>query len=162
MSLDSDEWDGRTMKMAAMIPPGSRVLEFGAGRMVLRKHLPPGCTYMPADLVKRQPGTILCDLNDRNTSPLAEHDVAFFSGVLEYVYDIPRALKRLPPTCRMVIASYATTDAPGQAGRVTRIRQGWVNHYTSTQFVGVFARAGYRCLARETWKSHTLFQFARR
>src|SRR5690606_12013399 len=39
-------WDSRTIRLAGLVQPGARVLELGAGRMLLREHLPPGCTYI--------------------------------------------------------------------------------------------------------------------
>lgn len=78
-SLASD-WDERTIIIATLIPPGSDVLEFGAGRLVLRDHLPKNCTYQPSDIVDRGENTIICDLND--TFPILEKNIAisYFQG----------------------------------------------------------------------------------
>jgi len=161
MDLTLDEWDERTIKMAGMIPPGSTVLEFGAGRMVLRDHLPPECKYIPVDVVEREPGMMVCDLNARNLPQFPMHGVAFFSGVLEYVYDVPRILRALPKSCSDVIASYACSDRRGQSRRATRMRQGWVNHFTSDAFITLFRDAGFTCAERGRCKSHDLFKFVR-
>lgn len=48
-----EEWDSRTIMIARLIPPNSRVLEFGAARLVLRDHLPINCSYQPSDIVDR-------------------------------------------------------------------------------------------------------------
>src|SRR5690348_9570014 len=53
-------WVERTGILAQLLPAGSRVIEFGAGRRQLEKLLPNGCTYIPSDLVDRGPGTIVC------------------------------------------------------------------------------------------------------
>ena len=43
-SLDhiKENWEARTEAMSALVPPETRILEFGAGHRMLEKHLPPG------------------------------------------------------------------------------------------------------------------------
>jgi len=48
-------WDKRTRAIADLIPPGSHVVEFGAGRCQLRNWLPIDCTYVPSDIVSADP-----------------------------------------------------------------------------------------------------------
>ncbi|MBZ0110961.1 MAG: class I SAM-dependent methyltransferase [Thermoanaerobaculia bacterium] len=43
--------DLRLKRVAALIPPGSTVLDFACGDGFLRQHLPPGCTYLGIDRV---------------------------------------------------------------------------------------------------------------
>jgi hypothetical protein len=59
------DWDERTRAIARLIPPGSHVIEFGAGRRQLESRLPEDCSYSASDLVDRGLGTLLCDLNRR-------------------------------------------------------------------------------------------------
>ena len=108
--------------MATPIRPGSSVLEFGAGRMVLKQSLPEGCRDTPSDIVDRGPRTIVCDLNARTLPDFPHHDVAVFSGVLEYVHDVPRVVALLARTVDTVVASYADTDSV--ARRITRRAHG--------------------------------------
>ncbi len=116
----NESWDVRTAALAKFVPPGSSVLEFGAGRRVLPRYLPAGCQYTPSDLVDRGPGTLVCDLNAAQLPLFPEHDVAVFSGVLEYVLDMDRLLDHLAPTCRIIVASYAPTDVAEQQTAVAR------------------------------------------
>ena len=77
-------WESRAQRLARMIPAGTRVIEFGAGRRRLEAFLDPSCTYTASDLVERGPGTFVCDLNRRplpDLCPLAPQ-VAVFAGVL--------------------------------------------------------------------------------
>jgi hypothetical protein len=93
-------WDKRTRAIADLIPRGSHVVEFGAGRCQLRNWLPIDCTYVPSDIVSRGPDTWLCDLNLRPLPKLrrqAAVQVAVFSGVLEYVADLTSVLRWLAP-----------------------------------------------------------------
>jgi hypothetical protein len=59
------DWDARTRAIAALVPPGSHVIEFGAGRRHFQRWLPGDCSYTPTDIVDRGSGTLLCDLNRR-------------------------------------------------------------------------------------------------
>lgn len=79
--LHSD-WDSRTKQISALIQPGESVIEFGAGRMILKKFLPEKCTYTPSDIIERENRTIICDLNCNLLPQFPSHDVAVFSGVL--------------------------------------------------------------------------------
>src|SRR5262245_3702226 len=77
--LDAD-WSQRLTVVASLIAPNSRVLEFGAGRQILRALLPSTCTYVPSDLVSRSEDTFICDLNAASLPKFPEHDTAVFSG----------------------------------------------------------------------------------
>ena len=109
------EWNERTQIIADLITPGSRVLEFGAGRRHLQTLLDPRSTYLPSDLVKRSDDTFVADLSKRPLPTLdaLKPDVVIFAGVLEYITrlpDVPVWLAREVSTC---IASYeCATSAP--------------------------------------------------
>jgi len=153
------DWEPRTEQLAKLIPPGSTVLEFGAGRMALKKYLPEGCRYTPSDLVDRGDGTIVCDLNAPDTPAFPTHDVAVFSGVLEYVNDIDSLIQNIAQFFHVVVASYC--DREQVPGRVVRRSQGWVNDYTSGEFEELFARSGFRCDHVEPWLKHKIYRFVR-
>lgn len=154
-------WDERTERLAAMLPAGASVLEFGAGRMVLRRLLPPGTAYTPSDVVDRGPGTIVCDLNGAALPDFPAHDVAFFAGVLEYVRDVPRLVAHLAPRCRHVVLSYAVTDEEGWITRTDRRAHGWVSDLGETALLEIFAAHGFRPVQRDTWRRQRLFRFDR-
>lgn len=152
----SAKWDSRTARMGALVAAGDSVLEFGAGRMVLRNHIPQSCSYTPSDIVDRGPGTVVCDLN----GPLpcfAPHDVAVFSGVLEYVNNVPRLIEHLAGAVNAVVASYAIVES----NQDDRRSHGWVNDFTSEQLLQIFARAGFSCDHEETWNTQKIFRFVR-
>ena len=91
----ASNWDSRTMQIAKLISENSSVIEFGAGRQILRDYLPQGCQYTPSDLVDRGRGTIVCDLNSDALPQFSKFDFAVFAGVMEYVNDIPRIVRHL-------------------------------------------------------------------
>jgi hypothetical protein len=157
-SLSSD-WDSRTEQIARLIPPGTTVMEFGAGRMALRDHLPEGCKYTPSDLVDRGSGTIVCDLNARDLRAFPPHEVAVFGGVLEYVNDVSLLIKKSSKSFDIIIASYCARERI--PGRAVRRSHGWVNDYTSEEFEEIFARAGLRCDRLEDWGNQRIYRFVR-
>ena len=122
--------------------------------------LPPGCVYIPSDLVGRGPDTLVVDLDERPLPDLAPHhpDVAVFAGVLEYLghlRDVPTWLAREVTTC---IASYeCATSRARTVGRVRealrRYRNGWITTYSEDELVALFESAGWRCDERLTWST---------
>ena len=166
----SPEWDERTRRLAALVQPRSRVLELGAGRRRLEEYLPPGCTYVPCDIVSRGSDTIVFDLNDQPRPNLIEvaADVAVIGGTLEYVHDLPSVAKWLAgsvaPRC---ICTYAPARARRRSlGRVwesfLRTSNGWMNTVTEDELLNVFANAGYHCVHRESWGVQRVFVFDQR
>ncbi|AKS36391.1 hypothetical protein AFA91_16840 [Mycolicibacterium goodii] len=160
-------WESRSRRAAELIPNGSRVIEFGAAKRVLERHLDPSCTYVPSDIVDRGPGTIVADLNDR---PLPDfepgtYDVAVFMGVLEYIEELPTLVDWLAerfPTC---VASYACAPANAHALRaarekVMRLQHGWMNSYTDGELRSLFTDRGYVCRHEESWENQRMFVFS--
>jgi hypothetical protein len=153
----SPDWDVRTRMIAGLINPGASVLEFGAGRMVLKTFLPANCTYTPSDIVDRGPGTLICDLNGKTLPPFPRHNVAVFSGVLEYIIEIQRLADHLAAFVDVVIASYAVTDL----NRGPRRMFGWVNDFSSAQIVQIFEHAGFNCEKTDRWEEQIIYRFVR-
>jgi glycosyltransferase involved in cell wall biosynthesis len=145
--------------MAKLIPPGTRVLEFGAGRMVLRDYLPEGCRYTPSDLVDRGIGTIVCDLNARDLPAFPPHDVAVFSGVLTYVNEVEELIRRISSSFKLIVVAYPVFEQ--SSSKVARRAHGWVNDHTSVEFEGIFLRSGYRCDHVGNWRAEKVYRFVR-
>lgn len=156
LSLD---WEPRIRQIASLVLPGSSVLEFGAGRMTLSKYLPADCRYTPSDIVDRGPGSIVCDLNSPSLPVFPSHDVAVFSGVLEYVQDVPRLVAHLSPIVRVFILSYAILET--HANRLSRRASGWVNDYNSSSLEAIFKINGFHPDHTEMWRSQKIYRFIR-
>jgi hypothetical protein len=161
-------WDERTQLLAQLVPPGSRVIEFGAGRRQLERYLHPSCTYVPSDLVDRGPGTIVCDLNRRPLPDLSgvRPDVAVFGGVLEYIADTQGLIAWLAPVVTRCVVSYAYVDpTAGPAERISRYierwRNGYMSNHTEQELIDVFGRHGFVCIERRSWRGQGLFLFER-
>jgi hypothetical protein len=161
-------WESRTAAMARLVPPGVRVIEFGAGRRRLPRYLEPGCSYIASDVVAHAPDTLVCDLNQRPLPDLGHlsPDVAVFAGVVEYVADVPGLVQWLQSQVRLCVVSYDAADPPG--GVISRLvelarrrRCGYMNAYAATGFVTLFTSAGFTCTRTDIWHSQRLFVFER-
>jgi hypothetical protein len=153
---------------AALVPNGSRVIEFGAARRVLEKFLHPSCTYTASDLVDRGPGTLVCDLNERPLPDLGTdtYDVAVIMGVLEYVRDVPSLLDWLTGHVPLCVLSYACTKAPsrrlrGRIENLGRLNHGWMNSYCADELRTLFGERGFDLRHDDSWLNQRLFVFSR-
>lgn len=133
----------RVYQMAQMISKEScSVLDLGCGRMSLKKYLCGDIKYIPCDYTKHDEMTIVCDLN-RDVFPNVDIDTLFMSGVLEYIVDIESLVKEsCRHTKREIICSFVTLEC--ERDIVVRMRNGWVNHLTITQFIDLFQKRGMK------------------
>jgi hypothetical protein len=159
-------WDARVQNIARLVPRGSRVIEFGAGRRQLESLLDRDSCYVPSDLVDRGPGTLVCDLNKRPLPAIEGFDVAVFSGVLEYLFDVPAIIRWLSSSVPVCIASYACARREGRVHRLAatlqRATSGWVNSYTEQEILNLFVEAGYSPAHRTAWDAQCIWLFTAR
>jgi hypothetical protein len=126
-----DRWHLRATKVAARIPPGSSVIDLGAGAQGLRDLLPPGCTYTPADLHRRTEDTILFDA-DSDEWPDGRWDVAVMAGLLEHCADQEHVVGKVCGLADLVLCTYS------HDGRF-RLSE----NLSESQLVGMFERRGF-------------------
>jgi hypothetical protein len=138
-------WQDRARRAARWVPPGSTVLDLGAGAESLRCLLPAASKYTPADVVARSADTIVVDVN-RGEFPSGAFDVVMTLGVLEYVHDVAALLKRISQSAPTCVASYCTAKSGDPAERLQR---GWVNDYDLVQFIDVCRDAGWNIAGLE-------------
>ncbi len=151
-------WDNRTKILASYIPTNSNIIEFGAGRLVLKKYLPQNCNYTPSDLTDRGPGTIVLDLNAKQLPEFEHYDYAVFSGVLEYVNNVPKLIKHLSNYVEAFAFSYASKDKfPKDRGY-----HGWVNQFSEAELIAILNGNNYQLEKRGEWKNQTLFVFQKK
>lgn len=139
-------WLERLVLISSFIPPGSRVVDVGAGHQDLRRLLPDGCTYTAIDLVPGPDDTIVVDLDalgQPDDWPLA--DVAVLSGVLEYVSDPIATLDFIGGLAPTVLFSYSHEPDP-----FARKRNGWVNCIEPNGFP--------RCEPVAEWRGQTIYE----
>ena len=162
-------WESRNKELAALVPSNSRVIEFGAGKRILERYLDPSCSYVPSDIIDRGPGTIVFDLNQRPLPDLGPdaYDVAVFSGVLEYVREVPAVLDWLTKYVTVCVLTYAPAKARGHSPRglletIGRLRHGWMNNYREEELRSLFRERGFEPMQEKDWEDQRLFVFSRR
>lgn len=163
-------WEPRTVVLAEFIDSGSRVLEFGAGQGYLKKHLPANCVYIASDLRDRGEGTIICDLNARPLPDLnyLNADVAVFSGVLEYMLDLPTIINWLGEIgAKSCVASYEyvpekLTGLRRLRDNLRRSRFGYMNNLTEKELLFVFERNGFLCEKKKSWTTQNIYRFVKK
>jgi hypothetical protein len=152
-------WDGRNQIIAQLIPDNASVFEFGAGRRILERYLKPTNKYTPSDIVSRGVGTYICDLNQRPLPCFPKHDIAVFSGVLEYLYGLKTLPSALSDSFPTVIASYSILENTPSLDE--RRAFDWKNHYSFLGFIQVFEQCGYICSENVyPWKKQIIFLFS--
>lgn len=149
-----ENWNERTRLMAELVPGNAKVIEFGAGKMVLKHYLPSKCEYQGSDLVPRSPEMKVCDLNEGIGFSLDPYDTAVFSGVLEYVYDIDKVFEQLSDEIEMVVLSYACSDSFPE----NRERMGWLSDYKKEELERIFHKYYYEIKEYLEWRGQSIFK----
>jgi hypothetical protein len=137
------EQNWRTVTVARFIPPGTRVLDLGAGREGLEGLLPEGCTYTPADLAKHSNRTVVVDLN-RGELPGGTFDVAVATAVLNYIHDVRALLALAHERVPLFLITYC-----GRRGRtlLPRLERGWVSDLSISELINLCHDVGWQVAA---------------
>ena len=140
------EWPDRAKAAAALIRglnlTSPRIADYGCGKQTLRRFLEDDSTYIPFDFVQRSPDTRIRDFN-RNDPP-GHFDVGCCLGVLEYLDEPLRVLRRLIESNAFVVFSY---NGPTEHSR--RHLEGWINALTFDQLESCIKDCGSTIVARE-------------
>lgn len=149
-------WDDRVKLIAAMILPGSSVLDIGAGAMTLASYLAPGSEYTPLDVIPSSDRTELIDFNTYQIPELTKvYDVAVCSGVMEYVLPVDFFMFTVAAWANTIILSYAITDLNSDVAR--RQKNGWLNHLSEQELRDVIARHGLIVKDRFQWQQQVIY-----
>jgi len=145
----SETWNQRTELLTSLIEADKTVIEFGAGMNPVSKYLPESNICTITDFVDK--GDLKYDQYDLNATELSDfgsHDYAVFSGVLEYITDLPEKLKYISDRCQNIVVSYSTLNTYP----TNREERGWINSYTNNQFIKLFNDAGMNIVKCIPWK----------
>jgi len=135
----SARWNLRAKLAASLIPDQQTVADLGCGLMDLERHLGPTATYIPVDVVRRDPRTVVVDLNAAELPKLNASCVVGL-GLLEYLHDIPKFLSKVARYYEVAVFSYSPTEVV--TSLEDRLAGGWVNNYSVLDLENEFARAG--------------------
>ena len=143
--------------IARLIPPGGSVTDVGAGLQNLRKLMPESTMYTPVDLIKRTTDTVVVDLNEESPEKLPQADYGVFSGVIEYIHTPSSVLAGSRARFKFIIVTYAAARKASAAEYLWRSTNGWVNHYSETDFELLLEKAGWAVLERSRWGDQIIF-----
>lgn len=139
-SPEGESWSARAALAARLLADARGVADLGCGTMTLERHLRPGVSYCPVDVVKRDHRTIVCDFNYGPPPSTGQPAVACL-GLIEYLFDAEAFLSALSPFYRICVASYCAIDA--KVPLEPRRSHGWVNDFTQSQLEQIFNRSGW-------------------
>jgi hypothetical protein len=146
----SPSWEGRNHAAAALVSPGSTVLDLGCGRMSLRRYLPSGCRYFPADLPKWSNEVIAVDL-EAGEYPSGRYDYVVLLGVLECLTNPAAVLAATADHTSTLIAGYSH---PGPQSNLPRRRNAlWINDLNEDDLRLMFHAAGWAIRSVHVYKS---------
>lgn len=147
-------WNERTILLSKYIKPNSVVFEFGAANLFLKDYLPINCTYLHADLVKRNDETMVIDLN-KELPHLPISNYMVFSGVLEYIFDVKLIIKYCSAFTNNILFSYATFDQFPNTNN--RRFNGWVSDVKEIEFIKLADEINFEIKVIGVWKKQTLY-----
>ncbi len=151
-----ETWKQRIAAMVRHIKVPGLVADFGCGPMWLKTILPPQNQYLGIDCLHRGPETIVCDFN-RDPLPNIRAEVAFLSGVLEYIEDAPGFIAKLTALpFEQVILSYCTIEK--HPDLQARRRLNWVSHQSVFDLLSYFLPR-YRLEGIDDVKGNTILAF---
>lgn len=151
-----EDWQSRAQQAARFIHPGWTVLDLGSGpHMALRKYLPKGAAYVPADLHQWTSEVRGVDV-DANVFPPDRIDCVIMLGVLEYLTYPENAFRYARSSCSGMIVSYCHPLTPDNS---TRAASGWVNAYSVPDLEHLAGAQGWLICSSETFRmSHLTHQ----
>jgi hypothetical protein len=159
-SAEFDEaWKRRIETMASYIEGAGTVADFGCGMMWLKPLLPPGNSYLGIDYLPRTSETIVLNLNTDALDGIVA-DIAFLSGVMEYVEDVPSFIGKLKErNFRQVILSYCTIEKHPEMA--ARHNCNWASHASIFDILAWFLPE-FRLTALDEVNNHnTIMAFSR-
>jgi len=151
-------WTVRIQEMAKYIREGESVLDLGCGKMWLRQFLKNN-DYYPVDYTDRGAGSIVCNFNQRQF-PQNSADIAFVSGVLEYVVDAQWFVSCIAQKCRRCVVSYCLLEDNPDLD--SRRKRAWVNDFSRADIIRMFSVAGFQLASEDqTFAKNRMFYFVR-
>jgi len=154
-----EAWKRRIAIMASLIEQKQSVLDLGCGMQWLKGFLPADTQYYPVDYISRSDNTIICDFN-HHQFPNIHVDVAFISGVLEYVEDYRWFINSISKCCQIALVSYcAIDDFPVIQERRSLF---WVNDLAKSDVVSLFKVNSMELVSVTEHKRNTIFRFSKK
>ena len=101
-------WPERAKLIAKQIEPEASVIEFGAGHGMLNTLL--DGPYVPVDLYKFRPDTIVCDLDNTMPNINNRFDYAVVQGLVEYLFNRTQFFKGIAKFSSRLLLTYSSAN----------------------------------------------------
>lgn len=136
-------WKKRAAKASALIAPGSKVFEIGAGLGQFKDMVAAKCRYTGTDLTPVRDDIQPLNI-EHDPLPKGDFDYAVALGVFEYLQHPDRVAKKLLGIPRF-ITSYCAVNPDRPKAQLIGARQsmGWVNEMSDTEFCALFNQVGW-------------------
>ncbi len=143
-----EDWKNRIALMASLFGKEKSVLDLGCGMQWLKDFCPSGMQYYPVDYTNRSDDTIICDFN-RYEFPHIHADIAFISGVMEYIVDYRWFVESIAKCCTTAIVSYCSVDGGDSIYRESETLEarrsiGWAHDLERRQIIQLFEENSMR------------------
>ena len=137
----TESMDFRTKKMFDLLLEYqtniTSVMDIGCGKQLLKRLLPSTIKYYGIDRLKNSKTTIVADFNNGEFPELSA-DSAFISGVMEYIYDCDKFVKKIPQSVKYIFVSYVLNESCKQRLNI------WVNNFDKNGFEKLFTQNGFK------------------
>jgi hypothetical protein len=168
LAHDSPNSREYALKLARLVPPRSSVVAFGPREQLIGRCLDASCRCLRSATLDGSEESLSIDLNQ---TPLPDPsgsgmDTAVLDHVLERADDAPGVVEWLRKHFSYCVVSHRC--APDVRSRLTlteylaRFQRGAISHYDAARLVAMFDRAGFSCIAQDTWCSGRIFVFVAR
>ena len=154
-----DSWKNRIAEMASFLEKEQIILDLGCGMQWLKEFLPAGAKYYPIDYISRSDDTIICDFN-KHEFPNIHADVAFVSGVLEYIDDYKWFIDSISRFCTVAIVSYCSVE--GFPDIQMRRSLSWVNDLKLKDLITLFNEYCMELVDTTVYDRNNIFKFIRK
>jgi hypothetical protein len=156
-------WIERAQIVSALIPDGATILEIGVGTGEFRRFVGSRTLHVGADLNPLDADTIALNL-DYDPLPPGHFDYVVLLGVLEYVRRPYVAARKLCNAADDIVITYCCKTDNSAEGAQERLRREWINDFTESDFIAMFASLGKTLTSRTSFQraphfEQVIFQF---
>lgn len=157
-----NDWSERTLLLSRYIPESTKsILELGSGKNHLRELNLIDLTqveYRSSDITKDEGIDQVIDLNAL-VLPQTKAELIFFSGLVEYIFDVPRFFEWTRSTSEVMLGTYSPVLTLPLAfdESIRRSNNGWKNHMSLVEFHALALRLGWAIEFKERYLDQILF-----
>jgi hypothetical protein len=157
-----NDWSKRTESLSKFIPQHtSSILELGSGKNHLRalKLIDlENISYRSSDISFADGIDEVIDLN-AETLPRVEVELIFYSGLIEYIFDLPRFFNWAMTSSKIMLGTYSPilTSPLSIDESIRRSNNGWKNHLCLTSLHSLAYKSGWSLEFKERHQEQILF-----